>query len=105
MKLKLTTKLAHFHIGEKVSKELLLRQMTSPIYTSRFVKRKNKFNTIIKIITIFELFQMNFCKKRRNRMRNDGAAIIALSRSKSQNLASIPLEREGVIVYDERTEL
>lgn len=38
-------------------------------------------------------------------MRNDEAAIIALCRSRSQNLSGIPLEREGVVVYDERTEL
>lgn len=49
-------------------------------------------------------FQANLSKKRRNRMRKDGAAIIALCRSRSQNL-SIPMEREGVVVYDERTEL
>lgn len=48
---------------------------------------------------------VDVCQNRRSRMRNDGAAIIALSRSKSQHLTSIPLEREGVIVYDERTEL
>lgn len=49
---------------------------------------------------------MNLSKKRRNRMRNDEAAIIALCRSRSQNLSSgIPFEREGVVVYDERTEL
>lgn len=49
--------------------------------------------------------QMNLSKKRRNRMRNDEAAIIALCRSRSQNLSGIPFEREGVVVYDERTEL
>lgn len=48
---------------------------------------------------------MNLSKKRRNRMRNDEAAIIALCRSRSQNLSGIPFEREGVVVYDERTEL
>lgn len=49
--------------------------------------------------------KVNFTKKRRNRMRNDEAAIIALCRSRSQNLASLQLEREGIVVYDERTAL
>ncbi|CAD7088565.1 unnamed protein product [Hermetia illucens] len=49
--------------------------------------------------------KVNFSKKRRNRMRNDEAAIIALCRSRSQNLAGLPLEREGVVIYDERTAL
>ncbi|XP_055700476.1 uncharacterized protein LOC129800235, partial [Phlebotomus papatasi] len=49
--------------------------------------------------------KVNFSKKRRNRMRNDEAAIIALCRSRSQNLAVLPLEREGIVVYDERTAL
>lgn len=39
-------------------------------------------------------------------MRNGEAAIIALCRSRSQNLQGMPpLEREGVVVYDERTAL
>uniref|UniRef100_A0A1B0CMP8 Uncharacterized protein n=1 Tax=Lutzomyia longipalpis TaxID=7200 RepID=A0A1B0CMP8_LUTLO len=49
--------------------------------------------------------KVNFSKKRRNRMRNDEAAIIALCRSRSQNLAVLPLERDGIVVYDERTAL
>lgn len=49
--------------------------------------------------------QVNFTKKRRNRMRNDNAAIIARCRSRSQNLTALHLESEGVVVYDERTEL
>ncbi|XP_059608221.1 uncharacterized protein LOC132256057 [Phlebotomus argentipes] len=49
--------------------------------------------------------KVNFSKKRRNRMRNDEAAIIALCRSRSQNLSVLPLEREGIVVYDERTAL
>lgn len=50
--------------------------------------------------------QVNFTKKRRNRMRNDNAAIIARCRSRSQNLtAALHLESEGVVVYDERTAL
>lgn len=44
-------------------------------------------------------FQVNFSKKRRNRMRNDEAAIIALCRSKSQNLSGMPLDlgRDGIV--------
>lgn len=49
--------------------------------------------------------KVNFSKKRKNRMRNGEAAIIALCRSRSQNLQGMPLEREGVVVYDERTAL
>lgn len=50
-------------------------------------------------------FQVNFSKKRKNRMRNGEAAIIALCRSRSQNLQGLPLEREGIVIYDERTAL
>lgn len=54
--------------------------------------------------------QVNFTKKRRNRMRNENAAVIARCLSKSQNLTGLPdmdfdLESDGVIVYDERTDL
>lgn len=49
--------------------------------------------------------QVNFSKKRKNRMRNDEAAIIALCRSRSQNLQGMPLERDGIVIYDERTAL
>lgn len=38
-------------------------------------------------------------------MRNGEAAIIALCRSRSQNLSGLPMDREGVVVYDERTAL
>lgn len=39
-------------------------------------------------------------------MRNDEAAIIAMCRSRSQNLPNgMPLDRDGIVVYDERTEL
>lgn len=47
----------------------------------------------------------NSSKKPRNRMGNDEAAIIAICRSKSYNLSRIHLEREGIVVYDERTAL
>ncbi|XP_055382457.1 probable transcription-associated protein 1 [Condylostylus longicornis] len=49
--------------------------------------------------------KVNFSKKRRNRMRNGEAAIIALCRSRSQNLQGLALERDGVVIYDERTAL
>jgi hypothetical protein len=44
--------------------------------------------------------KVNFSKKRKNRMRNDDAAIIALSKSHSECLNA-----DAVIVYDERTAL
>lgn len=44
--------------------------------------------------------KVNFNKKYKNRMRNDHAAIIALSKSHSQYLDS-----DAVIVYDQRTAL
>lgn len=53
--------------------------------------------------------QVNFSKKRKNRMRNDEAAIIAMSKSRSQFLnnkdTDILVDNEAVIVYDERTAL
>lgn len=52
--------------------------------------------------------QVNFSKKRKNRMRNDEAAIIALSKSRSQFLhkdTDSLVDNEAVIVYDERTAL
>lgn len=33
-------------------------------------------------------------------MRNDEAAIIALCRSKSQNLSGIPLDRDGIVSFE-----
>lgn len=56
----------------------------------------------------FILLQVNFSKKRKNRMRNDEAAIIALSKSRSQFFnkdTDILVDNEAVIVYDERTAL
>lgn len=54
-------------------------------------------------------FQVNFSKKRKNRMRNGEAAIIAMSKSRSQFLnnkdTDILVDNEAVIVYDERTAL
>lgn len=57
-------------------------------------------------LTLF--LQVNFSKKRKNRMRNDEAAIIALSKSRSQFLhkdTDSLVDNEAVIVYDERTAL
>lgn len=54
------------------------------------------------------LSQVNFSKKRKNRMRNDEAAIIALSKSRSQFFnkdTDTLVDNEAVIVYDERTAL
>lgn len=52
--------------------------------------------------------KVNFSKKRKNRMRNDEAAIIALSKSRSQFFhkdTDSLVDNEAVIVYDERTAL
>ncbi|XP_014253200.1 uncharacterized protein LOC106668731 isoform X1 [Cimex lectularius] len=58
---------------------------------------------------ISELYaKVNFSKKRKNRMRNDEAAIIALSKSRSQFLhkdTDSLVDNEAVVVYDERTAL
>lgn len=67
---------------------------------------KGKQRPASSIDDLEELYaQVNFTKKRRNRMRNDNASIIARCRSRSQNLTSLNLEGEGVVVYDERTAL
>ncbi|XP_058824194.1 G-box-binding factor-like [Topomyia yanbarensis] len=68
---------------------------------------KNKQRPLSNADDLEELYaKVNFSKKRRNRMRNDEAAIIALSRSRSQNLSSLPLaDQDAVVVYDERTAL
>lgn len=56
---------------------------------------------------------MNFSKKRKNRMRSDSAAAIAVNKSRT-NYHTIPfahkdtdslVENEAVVVYDERTAL
>ncbi|KAK3921916.1 Interference hedgehog [Frankliniella fusca] len=57
--------------------------------------------------------KVNFSKKRKNRMRHDEAAIIAISKSRSQFLDKMAAEQdddalvdnEAVIVYNERTAL
>uniref|UniRef100_A0A182SI34 Uncharacterized protein n=2 Tax=Neocellia TaxID=44535 RepID=A0A182SI34_9DIPT len=69
---------------------------------------KNKQRPLSNADDLEELYaKVNFSKKRRNRMRNDEAAIIALCRSRSQNLAALPLatDQDAVVVYDERTAL
>lgn len=64
---------------------------------------------LVNLILIDDIdFQVNFSKKRKNRMRNDEAAIIALSKSRSQFLhkdTDSLVDNEAVIVYDERTAL
>ncbi|XP_023229487.1 uncharacterized protein LOC111629807 [Centruroides sculpturatus] len=57
-----------------------------------------------------ELFsKLNFTKKRRNRMRNDSAAAIALNKSRSSLFQiddkDLLVDNEVVVVYDERTAL
>lgn len=66
----------------------------------------------MKIIYVLFL-QVNFSKKKRNRMCNDEAAVIAISKSRSQCLQSgivnsIPgqlNDQDAVVVYNERTAL
>ncbi|KAK7601899.1 hypothetical protein V9T40_009340 [Parthenolecanium corni] len=70
---------------------------------------KHKKHSLAAADSAIELYdKVNFSKKRKNRMRNNEAAIIALSKSQSQffnkdtdNL----VDNEAVIVYDERTAL
>lgn len=57
-----------------------------------------------------EIFsKLNFTKKRRNRMRNDSAAAIALNKSRSSLFQiddkDLLVDNEVVVVYDERTAL
>ncbi|XP_055544855.1 G-box-binding factor-like isoform X1 [Wyeomyia smithii] len=68
---------------------------------------KNKQRPLSNADDLEELYaKVNFSKKRRNRMRNDEAAIIALCRSRSQNLSSLPMaDQDAVVIYDERTAL
>lgn len=66
------------------------------------------YSLFLKYLYICCNFQVNFSKKRKNRMRNDEAAIIALSKSRSQYLhkdTDSLVDNEAVIVYDERTAL
>ncbi|XP_035778913.1 probable serine/threonine-protein kinase DDB_G0280133 [Anopheles albimanus] len=83
---------------------------TSTSYRTRSLPSwgKNKQRPLSNADDLEELYaKVNFSKKRRNRMRNDEAAIIALCRSRSQNLAALPLgtDQDAVVVYDERTAL
>ncbi|XP_053680795.1 G-box-binding factor-like [Anopheles nili] len=83
---------------------------TSTTYRTRSLPSwgKNKQRPLSNADDLEELYaKVNFSKKRRNRMRNDEAAIIALCRSRSQNLAALPLtnDQDAVVVYDERTAL
>jgi hypothetical protein len=69
--------------------------------------KKRPFSTSDNLSELYA--KVNFSKKRKNRMRNDEAAIIAMSKSRSQFLnnkdTDILVENEAVIVYDERTAL
>uniref|UniRef100_A0A8W7Q3J1 Uncharacterized protein n=1 Tax=Anopheles coluzzii TaxID=1518534 RepID=A0A8W7Q3J1_ANOCL len=83
---------------------------TSTTYRTRSLPSwgKNKQRPLSNADDLEELYaKVNFSKKRRNRMRNDEAAIIALCRSRSQNLAALPhaADQDAVVVYDERTAL
>ena len=66
---------------------------------------RNKQRPVSSIEDLDELYaKVNFCKKSKNRMRNNQAAIIA--RSRSQNIAQFLQQSEDAfVVYDERTAL
>ncbi|BES88812.1 Hypothetical protein NTJ_01619 [Nesidiocoris tenuis] len=70
---------------------------------------RNKTRPLSTADDVSELYaKVNFSKKRKNRMRNDEAAIIALSKSRSQFLhkdTDSLVDNEAVVVYDERTAL
>uniref|UniRef100_A0A069DYP1 Putative conserved plasma membrane protein n=1 Tax=Panstrongylus megistus TaxID=65343 RepID=A0A069DYP1_9HEMI len=70
---------------------------------------RNKARPLSTADDLSELYaKVNFSKKRKNRMRNDEAAIIALSKSRSQFLhkdTDSLVDNEAVVVYDERTAL
>lgn len=70
---------------------------------------RNKSRPLSTADDLSELYaKVNFSKKRKNRMRNDEAAIIALSKSRSQFLhkdTDSLVDNEAVVVYDERTAL
>lgn len=70
---------------------------------------KENVRSITIVLFFFFFFQVNFSKKKRNRMRNNEAAIIALSKSRSQFFhhkdTDSLVDNEAVIVYDERTAL
>lgn len=85
-----------------------LEELYAKVVRSHTLKSYNVAIVVdMPLIHLFLLLQVNFSKKRRNRMRNDEAAIIALCRSRSQNLAALPhaADQDAVVVYDERTAL
>lgn len=77
---------------------------------------KNKQRPLASEEDLDQLYaKVNFSKKRKNRMRHDEAAIIAISKSRSQFLDKLAADadadtdaladNEAVIVYNERTAL
>ncbi|XP_050426933.1 uncharacterized protein LOC126837147 isoform X2 [Adelges cooleyi] len=84
-------------------KTLTLRTRSLP---ANVRNKKRPFSTSDNLSELYA--KVNFSKKRKNRMRNDEAAIIAMSKSRSQFLnkdTDVLVENEAVIVYDERTAL
>nr|BAH72502.1 ACYPI003318 [Acyrthosiphon pisum] len=85
-------------------KSITLRTRSLPTHVRN---KKRPFSTSDNLSELYA--KVNFSKKRKNRMRNDEAAIIAMSKSRSQFLnnkdTDILVDNEAVIVYDERTAL
>jgi hypothetical protein len=79
-------------------------------YKTRSLPSKHKQRPVSSIEDLDELYsKVNFSKKLRNRMSNSEAALIAFSRSKSQNLSQFtangPKGDDAIVIYDERTAL
>ncbi|XP_025421761.1 uncharacterized protein LOC112691638 isoform X2 [Sipha flava] len=92
------------HCHKWDGKSVTLRTRSLPTHVRN---KKRPFSTSDNLSELYA--KVNFSKKRKNRMRNDEAAIIAMSKSRSQFLnnkdTDILVDNEAVIVYDERTAL
>ncbi|XP_076311787.1 uncharacterized protein LOC143225735 isoform X2 [Tachypleus tridentatus] len=94
----------HFNRLRVVNQEVTMKTRSLPLWGRSKVTLDDDGRS--------ELFSgMNFSKKRKNRMRNDSAAAIALNRSmtsfpqlKHQDTESL-VDNETVVVYNERTAL
>ncbi|XP_066900922.1 uncharacterized protein [Halyomorpha halys] len=98
-------------LDECGSREMYLSPFSGAVMKTQSLPAcvRNKARPISTADDLSELYaKVNFSKKRKNRMRNDEAAIIALSKSRSQFLhkdTDSLVDNEAVVVYDERTAL
>lgn len=91
--------------GDALSEAMRTRSLPSSV--------RNRQRPLASDEDLDELYaKVNFSKKRKNRMRHDEAAIIAISKSRSQFLDKMEeadndtlADNEAVIVYNERTAL